>query len=106
MQTTWRHYYWDTRTDKVSWLPPGHPKSVLLEPASKMREHLALRPKRMEEEADNMDLDSDNGSDEEEDRRIEEQRRKEKERRREETERVTSKLDRASKHKRKGRHHE
>merc|ERR1712165_301538 len=41
-----------------------------------------------------------------EDRRIEEQRRKEKERRREETERVTSKLDRASKHKRRGRHHE
>jgi len=101
-----RHYYWDTRTDKVSWLPPGHPKSVLLEPASKMREHLALRPKRMEEDADNMDLDSDNGSDEEEDRRIEEQRRKEKERRREEAERVTSKLDRASKHKRKGRHQE
>ena len=101
-----RHYYWDTRTDKVSWLPPGHPKSVLLEPASKMRELLALRPKRAEDDADNMDLDSDNGSDEEEDRRIEEQRRKEKERRREEAERVTSKLDRASKHKRKGRHQE
>merc|ERR1719234_442033 len=50
-----RHYYWDTRTDKVSWLPPGHPKSVLLEPASKMREQLALRPKRMEDDADPMD---------------------------------------------------
>ena len=102
-----RHYYWDTKTDKVSWLPPGHPKHVLVEPASKMREQFATRPKRAaEDDADNMDLDSDNGSDEEEDRRIEEQRRKEKERRREETERVTSKLDRASKHKRRGRHHE
>ena len=24
---TGRHYYWCTRTDRVSWLPPGHPKA-------------------------------------------------------------------------------
>jgi len=97
-----RHYYWDTKTDKVAWLPPGHPKSVVMDAASKVREQLANRPRR-DDDADNMDLDSDNGSDEEEDRRIEEQRRKEKERRREETARVTGKLDRAGKNKRKGR---
>merc|ERR1712107_246695 len=58
-----RHYYWDTKTDKVSWLPPGHPKHVLVEPASKMREQFAMRPKRAaEDDADNMDLDSDNAA--------------------------------------------
>ena len=25
---TGRHFYWCTRTDKVSWLPPGHPKGT------------------------------------------------------------------------------
>lgn len=99
-----RHYYWDTKTDNVSWLPPGHPKSISLDPASKVRETIALRPKKADlDDADNMDLDSDNGSDEEEDRRIEEQRRKEKERRREESKAVSSKLERAGKNKRKGR---
>ena len=98
-----RHYYWDTRTDKVSWLPPGHPKAAVMEAASKVREQIALRPKRDLDDGDNMDLDSDNGSDEEEDRRIEEQRRKEKERRREETRAVSGKLERAGKNKRKGR---
>ena len=24
---TGRHFYWCTRTDRVSWLPPGHPKA-------------------------------------------------------------------------------
>ena len=27
---TGRHFYWNTRTDKVSWLPPGHPKGWFL----------------------------------------------------------------------------
>ena len=99
-----RHYYWDTRTDNVSWLPPGHPKGQVVEAASKIREQIALRPKRRaSDDADNMDLDSDNGSDEEEDRRIEEQRRRDKERRREETRAVSAKLEKAGKHKRKGR---
>lgn len=99
-----RHYYWDTRSDKVSWLPPGHPKSVVMEPASKAREIIASKPKRPDpDDADNMDLDSDNGSDEEEDRRIEEQRRKEKERRREESRAVSSKLERAGNNKRKAK---
>lgn len=85
-----RHYYWNTKTDKVSWLPPGHPKSQPGDPASKVRENLALAPPRQEDNTDNMDLDSDNDSDEEEDRRIEEQRRREKEKRREEERRIVS----------------
>jgi len=99
-----RHYYWDTKTDKVSWLPPGHPKSNVVDPSSKMREVIASRPKKPDiDDEDNMDLDSDRGSDEEEDRRIEEQRRKEKERRREESRAVSSKLERAGKNKRKAK---
>jgi len=90
-----RHFYWCTKTDQVSWLPPGHPKGTITDPASKVREMLALKEKKKQEEtddADNMDLDSDNESDEEEeDRRIEEQRRREKEQRREEERRIVGK---------------
>lgn len=81
-----RHYYWCTKTDKVSWLPPGHPRARITEAASQVREMLASKVSVMDDEEDNMDLDSDmegSGSDGE-DRRIEEQRRKEKERRRDE----------------------
>ena len=77
---------------QVSWLPPGHPKANITDPASKVRESLAHSSKqvggsgRTEEHqgGDAMELDSDNDSDAEEDRRLEEQRRREKERRREE----------------------
>jgi len=89
-----RHYYWCTKSDKVSWLPPGHPKSNVTEPASKARENLVRQQREKQEEAenaDNMDLDSDNESDEEEDRRLEDQRRREKERRREEERRIVAK---------------
>jgi len=34
---TGRHYYWCTRSDKVSWLPPGHPKAKITEAASHVR---------------------------------------------------------------------
>merc|ERR1719158_338939 len=96
-----RHYYWCTKSDKVSWLPPGHPKAKITDPASKVREAMAL--KKSEEKFkvdndDNMDLDSDNDDSDEEDRRIEEQRRREKERRKEEERRIVG-----SSKKRKGR---
>jgi len=96
-----RHYYWCVKSDKVSWLPPGHPKAKICDPASKVREAMALRKSEekfsKEENDDNMELDSDGGDSDEEDRRLEEQRRREKERRREEERRIgTSK-------KRKGR---
>ena len=69
---TGRHYYWCTRTDKVSWLPPGHPKAKITEAASHVREmiqnQIHMEPDRDEdedsedEEEDDehaMDLDSD-----------------------------------------------
>jgi len=90
---TCRHYYWCTRTDKVSWLPPGHPKAKITEAASHVREmiqnQIHMEPDRDEdddsedEEEDDehaMDLDSDMESDHEE----EERRRREKEKRKEE----------------------
>jgi len=90
---TGRHYYWCTRTDKVSWLPPGHPKAKITEAASHVREmiqnQIHMEPDRDEdedsedEEEDDehaMDLDSDMESDHEE----EERRRREKEKRKEE----------------------
>lgn len=94
-----RHYYWCVKTDKVSWLPPGHPKAKITDPASKVREAMTLRKteeKHREDNDDNMDLDSDNDDSDGEDRRLEEQRRREKEKRREEERRLVGR-------KRKGR---
>ena len=34
---TGRFYYWNTETDKVAWLPPKHPKCVILDAASVQR---------------------------------------------------------------------
>ena len=36
---TW--YYWDTITDKVSWLPPGDPEAIITFPASKKSVRIA-----------------------------------------------------------------
>lgn len=95
---TGRHFYWCTRTDRVSWLPPGHPKAKITEAASQVREMLQGQLHMNDEDLDDddeeeddedqaMDLDSDMESDdEEEDRRLELQRKKEKENRREEQE--------------------
>jgi len=96
---TGRHYYWCTKTDKVSWLPPGHPRSKATEAASKIRELLAseasLRKRRKEDEEDKMSLDSDmDNSEDEEDRRLEEQRKKEKAKRKEEEKRIKEKQKR------------
>ena len=99
-----RHYYWCTKTDKVSWLPPGHPKAKITDAASKVREAMAGRKSEerftaAEKDDDNMDLESDGGDsddDAEEDRRLEEQRRREKQERKEEERRFAGK-------KRKGR---
>merc|ERR1719412_3124678 len=67
-----RHYYWCTKTDKVSWLPPGHPRSRITEAASQVREMLSSKVAVIDDDEDNMDLDSDmegSGSDNE-DRRM------------------------------------
>lgn len=100
---TGRHYYWCTRSDRVSWLPPGHPKAKITEAASQVREmiqsQLHMLPADLDDDEDDdddededddqddddqaMDLDSDMSEDEdEEERRREERRRREKERKR------------------------
>ena len=61
---TGRHYYWCPRSDRVSWLPPGHPKAKVTEPASRVREFVQQENVSDEEEeedsdAEAMDLDSD-----------------------------------------------
>lgn len=38
-----QHYYWDWASDLVSWLPPGHPKCQISQPASQLREELHLK---------------------------------------------------------------
>jgi len=40
---TGRHFFWCTRTDKVDWYPPGHPKCNLIEPASRLREGIMVK---------------------------------------------------------------
>lgn len=51
----------DFRSDRVAWLPPGHPKFQLVEPASRVREILQSEVHVNEDEDDDqeMDLDSD-----------------------------------------------
>merc|ERR1711860_266656 len=86
-----RHYYWCSKTDKVSWLPPGHPKAKITEAASHVREmiqnQIHMEPDNDDFDSDDeeddehaMDLDSDMDSDHEE----EERRQRERDRRREE----------------------
>ncbi|KAJ1530794.1 hypothetical protein ONE63_005644 [Megalurothrips usitatus] len=55
-----RHYYWDTDTDVVSWLPPTHPKASISMCAAHLREerHLA--------EGDHDDEEEDEEDEEEE----------------------------------------
>ena len=51
---TGRHFFWCQRTDKVSWMPPGHPKAKITEAASHVRELIQsqLHMQRDHEEAD------------------------------------------------------
>ncbi|XP_076294873.1 poly-glutamine tract binding protein 1 [Lasioglossum baleicum] len=56
-----QHYYWDWSSDLVAWLPPGHPKCQISQPASQLREELHLKAA---EQDDNLSSD-DSGSDQE-----------------------------------------
>eukprot|EP00088_Acartia_fossae_P067710 TRINITY_DN8479_c0_g1_i1.p1 TRINITY_DN8479_c0_g1~~TRINITY_DN8479_c0_g1_i1.p1 ORF type:complete len:327 (-),score=89.10 TRINITY_DN8479_c0_g1_i1:3-983(-) len=92
---TGRHYYWCTKTDKVSWLPPGHPRAQPSDAASKLREDLSVeasqKQKEQEEETMSMDSEEESDDEEEENRRLEEKRRKEKEKRKEEERKLKEK---------------
>lgn len=61
-----RHFFWNRRTDRVSWFPPGHPKARIMEAASQVRQLLQSQLSNMDEDDDEdeeedqaMDLDSD-----------------------------------------------
>ncbi|XP_033214496.1 polyglutamine-binding protein 1 [Belonocnema kinseyi] len=58
---TGQHYYWDWSSDLVSWLPPGHPKCQISQPAPQLREELHLKAA---DQDDNMSSDE-SGSDQE-----------------------------------------
>ncbi|XP_071441074.1 polyglutamine-binding protein 1 [Hetaerina americana] len=47
---TGRHYYWDTRTGNVSWLPPDHPRAVISKSAARIRMDLFGDKKSVEDE--------------------------------------------------------
>merc|ERR1712241_593108 len=97
---TGRHFYWCTRTDKVSWLPPGHPKAKITEAATHVREmiqnQIHMEPDNSDDSEDDddddehaMDLDSDMESDhEEEERRKFEKLRRKEEKRKENTKKI------------------
>jgi polyglutamine-binding protein 1 len=66
-----RHFYWCSRLDKVSWLPPGHPSAKITEAASQVREmiqnQIHMEPDHVDDSDDSeeeddehaMELDSD-----------------------------------------------
>ncbi|XP_075235853.1 poly-glutamine tract binding protein 1 [Lycorma delicatula] len=88
---TGRHYYWETDSDSVSWLPPTHPKAIISESAAHLREEQGNGKGKRESKdiEDDDDLEehksnysSEDESDEEIKRREEKRRRKENEEKR------------------------
>jgi len=45
-----RHYYWCLETEKVSWFPPGHPRSCPVVAAAKVRENITTQTTSFERE--------------------------------------------------------
>ncbi|KAL7633789.1 UNVERIFIED_CONTAM: hypothetical protein RMT77_015744 [Armadillidium vulgare] len=62
-----RYYYWNTETDLVSWLPPGHPKCRVSASAAQLRKQMfEERERRLKEEGDEKkESDEEESSDEE-----------------------------------------
>lgn len=91
-----RYYYWNTETDLVSWLPPGHPRCQVSRSAATLRKEMSTETSknnvsddednevsRVEEEDDDEkdDHDSDKSEDSEEELTREEKRDRKLERR-------------------------
>lgn len=90
-----RHYYWDTDTDVVSWLPPSHPRAAISMCAANLREerHLAEGDHDDEEEDDEEEEEEKDDAPEEmeqEDKDQEDAIAERKRRQREERERIRS----------------
>lgn len=60
------HYYWHTKTDTVSWLPPNHPKAMPSKSAAYLRKELEASLLPESEEAEDIDAiiagEKDNGT--------------------------------------------
>ncbi|XP_054716109.1 LOW QUALITY PROTEIN: polyglutamine-binding protein 1-like [Uloborus diversus] len=80
-----RHYYWNTKTNEVSWLSPKHPRSKVSLPAEKLRALIKenfLEPMEEGEDLDQSDSE-DESEDEENERTNEEKERHDRHARRE-----------------------
>ena len=68
-----KYYYWNTETDLVSWLPPGHPKCRVSRSAAHLRKQMMEeRAERIKEEKDRKKEsgeEEEDSSDEEEEKR-------------------------------------
>ncbi|KAG8180347.1 hypothetical protein JTE90_016378 [Oedothorax gibbosus] len=72
-----RHYYWNTQTDEVAWLPPGHPKSKPSLPAEKLRALIKETFLEPMDEGDDQDMsDSEDDSEDEENEPMNEEKEK------------------------------
>ncbi|KAK7075089.1 Polyglutamine-binding protein 1 [Halocaridina rubra] len=91
-----RYYYWNTETDLVSWLPPGHPRCQVSRSAATLRKEMASETKKNqhsddedndiakvdeEEDEDMDDHDSEKSEDSEEELSRDEKRERKLERR-------------------------
>lgn len=75
-----RHYYWDTDTDNVSWLPPDHPKAIITESAAVLKEeqHLVAGDKESssDESEEEEEAEEENKAEEEKPKQTKPQREK------------------------------
>ncbi|XP_047490489.1 polyglutamine-binding protein 1-like [Penaeus chinensis] len=62
-----RYYYWNTETDRVSWLPPGHPRCQVSRSAATLRKEMAAEMKKNRQGIAEEDVDM-NPMDEDEDK--------------------------------------
>lgn len=63
-----RYYFWHTETDKVSWLPPSHPKANISDSVYKMKSDLHKANKStLDSGSDEIDDDDDNDDDDDDD---------------------------------------
>lgn len=60
---TGRYYFWNTKTDEVSWLPPHHPDSKVTVSVERMKLLLVDKNRREESDVDSDNSDSSGSSD-------------------------------------------
>lgn len=58
-----RYYYWNTETDLVSWLPPGHTRCQVSRPAATLRREMAAEMAARKDKEEEEDGDEEMGID-------------------------------------------